>query len=612
MRISPITTLSSLIAAVEAAKNDEKAQWYVSRVAQARGWDEYVPAEWRTGPRKVTSFRDYTVEEQQTVKEPLSAMAAAIQNYNEGRIDREELLDTALLASIAQTEAGHDELFQLGLTASVEALVSYDRLSSEDSEALVAAAKKPRKVRTKAGEKRFGQPIGSIITPGGKTLKPGDAGYDKMNALIEGKPVKAEKTADGKSIKARLDTGSSSESDAPAKKTKTPDKKWSNHSVPDKDMLSDSALRKAIDELENSATPLNSTAKKNLEELKNENKFREVQDSKEYYDADKALEEAEGAFQRKNPGIDTSSSAGFDAMMADPDVVKAEKQRDSLFKGIENISKHRDSYGIYPEPRWKPTDKSTSDSSSAPAAADKTADKTVDIGGTKFSVTKSKDGRMVLRGTAKNGEKVSGYATISGDWLVYTKKNNVMNAKGLAKTPEDAIKLLNDKLTGEKTESTSSPSTSKKDELKSRASKAFADPADTATPASSSKASAGDSAPTSTADVALPAGATKVSAKTAKMKPEQVTHPGFVADKQKSLGDEIRGLSSKDPRWKEPKTTLADGHTPAAGDKVVDHTGRTGTVKWTEQRYTRVTFDDGTVKTLVNHKLNKAGDSGKV
>ena len=41
-------------------------------------------------------------------------------------------------------------------------------------------------------------------------------------------------------------------------------------------------------------------------------------------------------------------------MMADPGVKKAHEDLESLFKGIESISKHRDSYGIYPEPRWKP------------------------------------------------------------------------------------------------------------------------------------------------------------------------------------------------------------------------------------------------------------------
>lgn len=514
MRISPITTLASLIAAVEAAKNDEKIQWYVSRVAQARGWEEHIPASWVTGTNKVTSFRDYTPDEQQSVQEPLSAMAASLQSYAAGDIDRESLFDTAWDTHSAQECEGRGELFTSGLVASLNALVTYDRISSEDSEALVAAIKKPRKVRTPAGEKRFGQPIGSIITPGGKTLKPGDAGYDKMNALIEGKPVKAEKTADGKTVKARLDTSSSG------------DKTDSSTSSNRFDKMSDSDLEE---------------------------------------------------FVRVSKANQQSAVEGGPTGKADN--VTAKHYGDAALAGQKEI------------------DRRSAAKKSKASAPDKTSKDSASSKSSPYSSMSDADLDKAMEKAKRNHHQIS---------IQYGDDAAAMYLK-----QQDAIKKEQDKRAAGETDSTSTPSASKKDELKSRASKAFAGPADTATPDSSSKASAGDSAPASTADDDLPAGATKVAAKTAKMKPAQVTHPGFVTDKQKSLGDEIRGLSSKDPRWKEPKTTLADGHTPAAGDKVVDHTGRTGTVKWTEQRYTRVTFDDGTVKTLVNHKLNKLSTGEK-
>lgn len=59
---------------------------------------------------------------------------------------------------------------------------------TEQLQALLASIKKPRKVRTAAGAKRYGQPIGSIIMPGGKTLKVGDKGYDEADKLLSANP----------------------------------------------------------------------------------------------------------------------------------------------------------------------------------------------------------------------------------------------------------------------------------------------------------------------------------------------------------------------------------------------------------------------------------------
>lgn len=60
---------------------------------------------------------------------------------------------------------------------------------SDKLEALLASAK-PRKVRTAAGAKRFKQPIGTIIVPGGKALKIGDKGYDAADRKLSIDPRK--------------------------------------------------------------------------------------------------------------------------------------------------------------------------------------------------------------------------------------------------------------------------------------------------------------------------------------------------------------------------------------------------------------------------------------
>lgn len=57
---------------------------------------------------------------------------------------------------------------------------------TEQLQALLASIKKPRKVRTPAGAKRYGQPIGTIIVPGGKILKVGDKGYDAADKQMSG------------------------------------------------------------------------------------------------------------------------------------------------------------------------------------------------------------------------------------------------------------------------------------------------------------------------------------------------------------------------------------------------------------------------------------------
>lgn len=184
MRIQPINSLADLENAIASAERDVASRWYVARVAQAMGATDKIPAAWAGSVSPVTSFREYPESEQEAVSEQLSAIAAEVENYSNKRVGLEDLEDAALAASIAAGALRNQ--FESGLVASLNAFVQYDRLTGDDAEAIVAAAKKPRKVRTQAGVRRFNQPIGTVILPGGKVLRPGDDGYDAANKAAGG------------------------------------------------------------------------------------------------------------------------------------------------------------------------------------------------------------------------------------------------------------------------------------------------------------------------------------------------------------------------------------------------------------------------------------------
>lgn len=211
MRIQPITTLDDLDTAIASAEKDHQSRWYVARVAQAMGCKDRIPASWVEHGTSVETFReDLTEAEHEAVSEHLSAVAAEVDAYTDQRIGLEDLEDAALAASIASGD--YAAQFETGLVASVGTFVRYDRLSEYEAEAIVAAAKKPRKVRTQAGVRRFKQPIGTVILPGGKILRPGDKGYDAADKAAGGGGGgdKTEKpnTSSGSNVKARIDTKS--------------------------------------------------------------------------------------------------------------------------------------------------------------------------------------------------------------------------------------------------------------------------------------------------------------------------------------------------------------------------------------------------------------------
>ena len=201
MRIQPITSLDDLDDAIASAERDHQSRWYVARVAQAMGVTDRIPTTWDESQRQVETFRELSEDEQEAVSEHLSAISAEVDDYAHHRIGMEDLEDAALAASIAAGE--YAEQFETGLVASVGVFAKYGKISDDDAEAIVAAAKKPRKVRTQAGVRRFKQPLHSVIMPGGKVLKPGDAGYDAADKAAGGSGG-TEKSGSSSDVKARI------------------------------------------------------------------------------------------------------------------------------------------------------------------------------------------------------------------------------------------------------------------------------------------------------------------------------------------------------------------------------------------------------------------------
>lgn len=203
MRIQPITSLDDLDDAIASAERDHQSRWYVARVAQAMGVTDRIPTTWDESQRQVETFRELSEDEQEAVSEHLSAISVEVDDYAHNRIGMEDLEDAALAASIAAGE--YAEQFETGLVASVGVFAKYGKISDDEAEAIVAAAKKPRKVRTQAGVRRFKQPLHSVIMPGGKVLRPGDPGYDAADKAAGGSGSSSSKSQP----KARINTSSS-------------------------------------------------------------------------------------------------------------------------------------------------------------------------------------------------------------------------------------------------------------------------------------------------------------------------------------------------------------------------------------------------------------------
>lgn len=189
MRIDPIRSAADIERAVKQAAGDPSAQWYVTRMAKAFGAIDQLPDAWKPEVDKIVTFREQTPETDHVAVEP--DLNAATDEYLAGETTLESLEETVANAFTQAHEVNAEDALAASLEARLTSLVAAGHLSEDEQDALLAAAGKPRRVRTPEGAKKFGQPINTIITPKGAAPKMPKArlGQSSSSALdSEGKP----------------------------------------------------------------------------------------------------------------------------------------------------------------------------------------------------------------------------------------------------------------------------------------------------------------------------------------------------------------------------------------------------------------------------------------
>lgn len=171
MRVDPIRSAADIDRAVQQAGQDTASQWYVERMARTFGVLDKLPDSWRAEAESISSFRpqdeisDEEKAAQVVVDESVDSFVKAVEEYNSGEIELEPL--TELVASLVNRASRLDaeEELSAALIAGIDGWVVGSYLTEADGEALTAAAGPIRRVKTAAGEKKYGQPRNSVIVP---------------------------------------------------------------------------------------------------------------------------------------------------------------------------------------------------------------------------------------------------------------------------------------------------------------------------------------------------------------------------------------------------------------------------------------------------------------
>lgn len=171
MRVDPIRSAADIDRAVQQAGQDTASQWYVERMARTFGVLDKLPDSWRAEAESISSFRpqdeisDEEKASQAVVDESVDSFVKAVEEYNSGEIELEPL--TELVASLVNRASRLDaeEELSAALIAGIDGWVVGSYLTEADGEALTAAAGPIRRVKTAAGEKKYGQPRNSVIVP---------------------------------------------------------------------------------------------------------------------------------------------------------------------------------------------------------------------------------------------------------------------------------------------------------------------------------------------------------------------------------------------------------------------------------------------------------------
>lgn len=213
-RSGVITSAADLEAAIEWAGENPKSRWYVARLARAYGRADLIPEDW--GTEDVKSFREQRITSEEDMQRSANIDAAvtafndAVAEHQRGDIDQEEAATLVASATSWAYQAGVlDAAFTKMQIAAVRAVESGE-VDQDTMDALLAAGEKVvRKVRTPAGEKRYGAPIGTPIVRNTKT--------GKLEADKSAVPSEAVET---KSAQGKTEAGHPTPGDAVAKGTK--------------------------------------------------------------------------------------------------------------------------------------------------------------------------------------------------------------------------------------------------------------------------------------------------------------------------------------------------------------------------------------------------------
>lgn len=163
MRIEPITDRSQIARAVQQAAGDVSAQWYVTRMARALGAEDELPGEWQSEAEAISSFREYTDEEQAQIDRATELTDSALRSTEDlitGELEADEVLSLAASVANMAVRDGIGSVFMEGFERGLAEFVTDDRLHQDDADALIASA---RKVASPDGAKRYNLPIGTPL-----------------------------------------------------------------------------------------------------------------------------------------------------------------------------------------------------------------------------------------------------------------------------------------------------------------------------------------------------------------------------------------------------------------------------------------------------------------
>lgn len=179
-----IESAKDLPEAIKFASGDgagAKFRWYVARMAKAYGKTDLVPKDWDVDTSSA-AFRvrsEAELQQNGRVDQAVDALADTAGKVVDGEVEAEQAATEAGAIMASASRAGVGDEVERAWHEGLDVLVADGSLTDEQREVLVAsvagkvkrAASKVRKVRTMAGVRRYGAPIGTPIVADPKTGK---------------------------------------------------------------------------------------------------------------------------------------------------------------------------------------------------------------------------------------------------------------------------------------------------------------------------------------------------------------------------------------------------------------------------------------------------------